>query len=244
MKILIGTSGWQYKQWNKVFYPTEITGQQQLEYFAKSFDTVEVNSSFYRLPRSQSAENWYHATPSYFRFAVKMNNYFTHSKKLITDDNSRKLLKNFSKLIEPLDNKLAAILVQLPPGFSANFKRLDDVARELPKYFKSSPDFAYEFRHASWFKPEMYKILKKYHACLVTATWPGKFRIPQEVTGEVVYIRYHATPEKPDYSKAELREWAAWLKTVKPKRAYIYFNNDFEGWAIINARQLKQYLGE
>ncbi|MGH9069368.1 MAG: DUF72 domain-containing protein, partial [Acidimicrobiales bacterium] len=179
-----------------------------------------------------------------FHFAIKLNNYFTHSKKLITDEKSCQLLKNFSSLLEPLDNKLAAVLVQLPPNFRANFKRLDDFAGELSKYFKANPDFAYEFRHVSWFKPEMYKILREHHSSLVIATWLGKFRLPQEVISDVFYIRYHATPEKPDYSEAELREWTDWLKTVKPKRAYAYFNNDFGGWAITNARQLKQYLGE
>lgn len=241
-QIHIGTSGWQYKEWNKTFYPKGLKGKQQLPYLAEYFDTVEVNSSFYRLPRGSAAEGWRDTTPGNFRFAVKLNNYITHSKKLILDDKSRQRLKIFARATEPLGDKLAAVLVQLPPSFRANLPRLEEFAAELPKFFKLKPDFAYEFRHDSWFTPELYQLLKQRQGSLVIATWPGKFKPPYEITSDVIYIRYHASPEKPDYAESELKKWADWLKQINAKRIYIYFNNDYEGWAITNAEQLKSAL--
>lgn len=243
--ISIGTSGWMYKHWGEVFYPKDIKGIAQLPYLAHEFDTVEINSSFYRIPRESAAEGWYKATPASFRFAVKLNSYITHAKKLILDGKSRQRLEWFHDALKPLGKKYDVLLVQLQPSFAANFERLETFMNALPPYvdYPHRPDICYEFRHASWFTPRLYELMRERQAGLVIATYPGKFKPPYEITSDIIYIRFHATAEHPDYSPRELDKWAAYIRDLKARQIYVYFNNDFEGWAIENARYLKKVLG-
>lgn len=243
--IRIGTSGWQYKQWNDSFYPAEVKGKQQLPYFAGRFNTVEINSTFYRIPSVDAAKNWLNSTPGDFVFAVKLNRYLTHRKRLIIDSAGRERLDLFLKAIKPLAPKTGAILVQLPPSFESSLERLDRFLALLHKRLDPETAIACEFRHGSWFNSELYDVLRRRNAGLVIAAYPGKFSGDYPVVNEVVYIRYHATPEHPDYSEDELDKWVSYIKSLDnvKKRIYIYFNNDFEAWAIKNAKYLNSKLG-
>lgn len=241
--VLIGTSGWMYKHWNRHFYPKDVKGTDQLPYFAKHFDTVEINSTFYRLPQKQSVKKWTENTPKNFKFAVKLNNYLTHSKKLIIDEKSKRTIKSFFDVIKPIKEKAPAVLIQIQPSFKVNLKRLDDFLGELKPY-GTDLDYCFEPRHKSWFSEDLYKILDKHKTGFVIGTYPGKLDPPYPVTGNVVYVRYHATPEEPAYTEKELDGWAEYIASLQNKveRIFVYFNNDFEGWAITNAQYLKKAL--
>lgn len=240
MKIYVGTSGWQYKHWNAAFYPKKLKGTEQLTYFAERFNTVEVNSSFYRIPSSSAVQGWHDRTPASFKFAVKLNNYLTHSKKLILDKKSQASLQHFIKNTTPLDKKLAAILVQLPPSLKANPERLDEFLSQLRKLVGHTR-VAVEFRHDSWQNGEVYKILKGHKAALVVATYPEKFK-PPEFNQPFLYVRFHATPERPNYPNKQLDRWAKFIKSSKCRQAFVYFNNDYEACAIKNAAYLEAKL--
>lgn len=242
-KFYIGTSGWQYKHWDDAFYPKAMPNKDKLAFFAKYFGTVEVNNTFYRLPNENSARAWHDNTPKNFRFAVKLNNYLTHSKKLIIDDKSKQRLKAFANNTQPLAGKLASVLVQLPPSMKANPERLEKFINEVKKQkLISQADLAVEFRHDSWFTNEVYEILNKQNISLVMATYPGKFKPPYTLAHQVNYVRFHATPDKPNYPKKELEKWADYLKSTQASRTYLYFNNDFEAKALKNAEYIKPLL--
>lgn len=245
-KMLVGTSGWMYKHWGSVFYPDNVKGKAQLPYFANHFDTVEINSTFYHIPPGSGVKGWYDSTPAGFKFAIKLNRYQTHRKRLIIDDDSKELLDAFTKAIQPVADKTAAILVQIPPSFKANFERLDTFFTHLmkQKYYRER-DVCFEPRHDSWYEGnELEKVLKKHNIGLVIPTYPGKFKPPYLITGSVVYIRFHATAENPGYPVKDLDAWADYVKHLPEgvKRIYVYFNNDFEGCAIENAQYFIQKL--
>lgn len=246
--IRIGTSGWMYKHWGNIFYPKNVKGKDQLHFYAEKFNTVEINSSFYRIPSENSVKDWAKSTPSDFEFAVKMNRFITHSKKLILDDRGRDRLQIFLRSLEPLKDKMPVMLVQLQPGFRANFERLDKFLRILKKETKSFDNLnvCCEFRHESWFRKQLYDILSKHNAGFVIATYPDKVEKDYPITSETVYIRYHATPQEPGYPKEVLDDWSTYIKNIKKNRRvkniYIYFNNDFEGCAIEDAEYLKSKL--
>jgi uncharacterized protein YecE (DUF72 family) len=246
-KIYVGTSGWMYKPWGKVFYPNDVKGKDQLPYLAKEFATVEINNTFYRIPTNAAVEGWRKTTPKNFVFAVKINNYFTHSKKLVLDEKSIERLKFFFERVSPLKPKMAALLIQLQPSFRSNSERLDNFLTCVEKQIKTKrTDVCCEFRHASWFTDETYDILRKHEAGFVIATYPRTFKPPYPITSEAVYIRLHATPQKPNYTDKQLDKCADYISSLggDVKRIYVYFNNDFEGWAIFNARYLKQALSK
>lgn len=246
-QIYIGTSGWMYKDWGKRFYPDNVKGTAQLPYFAEYFDTVEINSTFYRIPRRTASQAWLKNTPDDFKFAVKMNRYLTHRKKLILDEPGQERLKIFMDNVRPLKPKTAALLIQLPPSFRANLPRLDEFLRAVKVRLgrNNKVDLAFEHRHDSWQGDELNDLLRQHNVANVIATYPGKFKPPYPVTADTAYIRYHATGAKPDYKNKELDKWADYIDKLssKTKRIYIYFNNDYQGWAITNAEYLKIALG-
>lgn len=241
-KFYIGTSGWQYKSWNASFYPKGVKGTDQLPYLAKSFSTVEINSTFYRIPKTSAVEGWRDHTPDDFLFAVKLNNYLTHSKRLILDDKSQSRLDIFCKALSPLWPKTGSLLIQLPPRARANYERLAQFLDVVIKKLPANVEIACEFRHDSWFGPELYRLLKQRQVSLVMATYPGQFRDDYPQTSPTAYVRYHATAAHPDYTHKELDRWADYLRSCPAKKAFIYFNNDFEGWAIENAHYLMSKL--
>lgn len=161
-KIYVGTSGWMYKDWNKYFYPKSVKGKSQLSYYAKHFQTVEVNSTFYRTPKVSATEGWYDETPSSFVFVVKLSQYITHKKRLILDNESRLRLSLFIKALSPISGEIKALLVQLPPSFKLNLKRLESFLKELKAKIPSNWTICLEFRHKSWLDKDAYTLLKKY----------------------------------------------------------------------------------
>jgi uncharacterized protein YecE (DUF72 family) len=237
----IGCSGWNYDSWRHgVFYPERCPARLWLEYYARSFDTVEVNATFYRLPTVKAVQGWVDQTPDDFVLAVKMSRYVTHVKRLRELDASIKL---FYARIEPLvrAGKLGPVLWQLPPTFRRDDARLTEALAQLP-----AGRHAFEFRHSSWFVPEVMELLRRHGAALVIGDRPEVHSFQtHELTADWTFVRFHSGSRgrRGNYSESELREWAGRIRSWPVREAFVYFNNDWEGFAPQNALRLKELLG-
>jgi len=236
-KIFIGTSGWVYDDWWGRFYPQNINPEERLEYYSKYFNIVEINSSFYHLPKLKTFENWRLKTPDQFVFSAKLSKYITQIKKL---NDSKEPLELFLSQSKGLGKKLQAILVQLPPNFKKDLKRLEEFLKLLPK----KPRFAFEFRHITWLDREVYDLLRKYKVGFViqdSSRWPGA----KVVTADFVYLRFHGRVlYASNYPKPELKKWSEKIKNwlFEGLDVYGFFNNDTNAYAVKNALSLKNLV--
>ena len=238
--VHIGCSGWNYNHWrNDVFYPPRLPASRWLEHYARHFDTVEVNATFYRLPTVKAVRGWVEGSPPGFVFAVKASRYLTHIKRL-TDLGGG--LETFYERIEPLvrSPKLGPVLWQLPESFHRNDERLAAALAALPP-----GRHCFEFRHASWFVPEVYALLREHGAALVIGDMPKRRFQTHELTADWTFVRFHYghRGRNGNYSDRELEEWARrfqdWRERVE---IYAYFNNDWEGYAISNGLLLRSLV--
>jgi len=237
--LRIGTSGWHYKDWRNIFYPPHMPPSEYLSFYAQHFDTVELNGVFYRLPQPSAVKEWTQATPKNFLFAYKGSRFITHMKKLL--DPKDALEKMFSRT-RLLNGKLAVILWQLPPFLSINAARLHSFLVALPKEYR----YVMEFRHRSWYRPEIFTLLERSQVGLCLHDMRNQ-ESPIEVTSETVYVRFHGTTEEKYhglYTEEQLAHWARRIETWRKEKRdiFVYFNNDYEGHAITNARQLRGLL--
>jgi uncharacterized protein YecE (DUF72 family) len=241
MGIRVGCSGWNYAHWrNGVFYPPRCPARLWLDYYARHFDTVEVNATFYRLPTAKAVQGWVDQAPDDFCFAVKMSRYVTHVKRL------RELapsLELFYGRIEPLvrSPKLGPVLWQLPPTFRRDDARLAAALAQLPP-----GRHCFEFRHPSWFADEVMALLREHGAALVIGDRPEVHAFQTyELTADWTFVRFHAGTRgrRGNYSERELEEWAERILSWPVREAFVYFNNDWEGFAIRNALRLRELLG-
>jgi len=239
--IYIGTSGYSYKHWRGVFYPGALKENKWLEHYTASFDTVELNVTFYRLPTKDAFLSWYKRTPANFRFAVKGNRFITHVKRLKGCAGSVNLFFSRAKLLK---RKLGCVLWQFPPSFKADPKRLKVFLKALKKYKNIRQVF--EFRNETWYCGEIFKILKGEGMGLCSADWPV-FAKDIRIPSDFVYIRRHGTGAKlygGCYSAGQIRQDVKIIKEhLRKKRdVYIYFNNDARGYAVKNAVGLKRLV--
>ena len=230
----IGCSGWNYPHWREVVYPKGLPSRRWFEYYATLFDTVEVNATFYRLP-----SGWVEQSPRGFVFTVKASRYLTHMKRLTELGPG---LERFYERIEPLvqSPKIGPVLWQLPANFHRNDERLCSALSQLPP-----GRHCFEFRHASWFVPETYELLRRHRVALVIGDHPERPFQAHELTADWTFIRFHygGRGRRGNYSESELETWkrriAAWRAKVE---VFAYFNNDWEGFAVRNALWLKEHL--
>jgi uncharacterized protein YecE (DUF72 family) len=238
--IRIGCSGWNYASWRESFYPEGLGAPRWLEHYASVFDTVEVNTTFYRLVKRESVQRWVAQTPPGFCFAVKSSRYLTHIKRL-TD-----MQRGVQRLIAPLQpldeaGRMGPMLWQLPANFHRDDARLAFALDRLPP-----GRHTFEFRHASWFCPEVYELLRWHGVALTIADRPGLEFQSHELTADFTYVRFHHghRGRRGNYSRTEIAEWAQrigeWAQDVD---VYAYFNNDWEQFAPGNARLLRRLLG-
>lgn len=234
----IGTSGWHYDHWKETFYPPGLPKIKWFEHYARHFDTVEINNTFYRLPSPEMVVRWRQSAPKGFLYAVKANRYITHIKRL---KDVSEPIKRFYDVVGLFKNKLGPILYQLPPNLRIDLDLLAAFLKLLPK----KPPIAFEFRNETWYTPDTFELLNKSRAAFCIHDMPGR-ESPLKVTTQRTYIRFHGTTGKysGNYQEAELRKWAHWLKQqAKTIRAiYAYFNNDAYGYAIKNAKKLRELL--
>lgn len=238
-EIRIGTSGWHYSHWIGRFYPEKLRKDAWLEYYARHFDTVEINNTFYHLPREQTMVNWHDRVPKGFLFAVKASRYITHIKKL---RNTAEEVERFFDLAVLLGEHLGPILYQLPPNLHKDLSRLDEFIAGIPVRDRA----VFEFRDRSWYEQDTFDLLNARGVALCVHDMGDKAP-PRIVTGGMVYVRFHGTNGRyqGNYPDAMLQDWAAWIKSqIGHVRAiYAYFNNDISGHALNNARTLKQIMG-
>jgi uncharacterized protein YecE (DUF72 family) len=238
-EVHVGCSGWNYPHWREVVYPRGRPQSRWLEHYATLLDTVEVNTTFYRLPRREAVARWAEQSPDGFLFSVKASRYLTHIRRL------RELPEGIERLyerIEPLaiSKKLGPVLWQLPANFKRDDDRLSAALRELP-----SGRHCFEFRHESWFVPEIYELLRSHGVALVIGDHPERPFQSHELTADWTFIRFHYghRGRRGNYSEAELEEWAQRIEHWRRHAdVYAYFNNDWEGFAVGNALRLKKLL--
>ncbi|BAZ22974.1 hypothetical protein NIES4073_38620 [Kalymmatonema gypsitolerans NIES-4073] len=215
-KLQIGTSGWVYKHWMGIFYPSHLPSDQQLSFYAQHFSTVEINFSFYRLPERSVFESWREQTPSGFLFAVKGSRYLTHMKKL---KDPQEPLSRLMERVEGLQEKLGPILFQFPHTWHLNLERLQSFLELLQTYGQQR--FTFEFRHSSWLIPQVYKLLENAGAALCLPVSPT---VPLDVrlTAPWTYIRMHTGQYGVGYSDEELSIWANRIRLFMQQEADVY----------------------
>jgi uncharacterized protein YecE (DUF72 family) len=237
-RIHIGTSGWHYDHWKGPFYPQELMKNELLQYYARHFQTVEVNNSFYQLPKKQTVQQWRESVPADFTFSVKGSRYITHMKKL---KDPRQSLSSFLKVVKEFDDRLGIVLFQLPPNWNCNHERLHSFLAELPTKYR----YALEFRDPDWFNKKTYDILAEYGAAFCIYELAGRLS-PKEVTADFVYIRLHGPGDayQGSYDTSTLAGWAGACSSWSDagKEIYCYFDNDEAGYAAQNALKLQKML--
>jgi uncharacterized protein YecE (DUF72 family) len=237
--VRIGCSGWNYKSWKDEFYEGK-PARLWLEHYARYFDTVEVNNTFYRLPLASSVAKWVEQTPPNFLFAVKASRYLTHIKRLTDMEEG---VRRYYERIDPLvrSPKLGPVLWQLPASFRRNDDRLAYALERLPP-----GRHCFEFRHASWFVEPVYDLLRAHGAALVIGDRPEVKSFQAHVfTAPWTFVRFHygSRGRRGNYSERELEDWARrfedWRRDVE---VLAYFNNDWEVFAVRNALWMKRRL--
>ncbi len=267
MKVYIGTSGWQYYHWKGKFYPEDLTSKDFLKFYSQYFNTVEVNTSFYHFTKKETFEKWLtqinadytdlmptkqnkisagsassSAKSALFLFSIKLHRLFTHFRKLRLNKEDVKILKDTLDSYKILGKHLGVILIQLPPSLKKDLKLLNNFVNKFRKCSSiKNLKVAIEFRHKSWLDKEVYKKLKKLKVAFCISDsprWPTDF----VKTTDFVYVRFHGKPKlfASRYSEKELEEFSEKLKKLKPKTLFIYFNNDFEGYAVENALYMQK----
>jgi uncharacterized protein YecE (DUF72 family) len=243
-EILLGTSGWSYKEWIGPFYTK--TDKSMLRAYTKVFKTVEIDSTFYKYPSKGTVMGWTLYSPDDFIYAAKVPKLITHEKCLDPARGVEEDLNKFIELMEPLSTggKLGCLLLQLPPKYDYEPEKLADFFKILPTHIR----FAVEFRDLSWMRDETWTLLRKYNVAYTIVDEP---LLPPEIhlTSDIAYFRWHGRGTRPwynyQYSSQQLEPWMPKVKEAeaKVKKVYGYFNNHYHGYAVENCLQVLEMLG-
>lgn len=234
-KLRIGTSGYQYDDWRGPFYPKELPKSAWFSHYAKHFDAVELNTTFYRLPEAATFERWRKAAPKGFCYTLKFSRYGTHLRRLKDAPDTIALFVERARLLGP---SLGPILIQLPPRWHVNVDRLDTFLEATPNRYR----WAVEFRDPSWLCEDVYALLRKHRAALCIHDLIE--RHPRIRTADWIYLRFHGDRYSGCYSSQALsaaaRRIVAYL--ADGRDVYAFFNNDIGGHAVRNAADLRRYV--
>jgi uncharacterized protein YecE (DUF72 family) len=238
-RVRIGCSGWSYDDWRGGLYPDDLPKRRWLERYAEAFDTVEVNATFYRLPKESTVESWVEQVPGDFLFAVKASRYLTHMKRL------REIADAVARFWEPLEplrrgRRLGPVLWQLPESFHRDDDLLASALDELPR-----ASHCFEFRHPSWFAAPVRELLEERGASLAIGNDKRRPLPDARPTGAIAYLRLHYghRGRGGNYSEAELDGWRRRIAAWRSRRpVFVYLNNDWKGYAPANAHYLKRGL--
>jgi len=233
----IGTSGFSYADWRGVFYPQDLPSREWLSFYAGEFSTVELNVTFYRTPRESTYRSWAQAVGEGFAFVLKAPRLISHIKRLA---DCRESLERFLAPTAPLADRLALVLLQLPPSLRFDAALFDDFLEGLPPGF---PPLAWEPRHRSFADDASVDWFRAHRQSLVVAESGGRYPTIRAFTAPPAYLRFHG-PERlyaSAYSEGKLAEWATWIRQEVPAgtTVYAFFNNDVGGHAVVNARMLR-----
>jgi uncharacterized protein YecE (DUF72 family) len=237
--LRVGCSGWIYRSWKDDFYPEGCPQRRWLEHYASVFDTVELNNTFYRLPKRESVAAWVQRTPPDFLFTVKSSRYLTHIRRLTDmEQGVQRLYERLEPLVQ--SPKMGPVLWQLPANFRRDDARLAHALDHLPP-----GRHAFEFRDPSWFAPEVLDALRWHGVALVIGDRPDRPWQPHELTADFTIVRFHHgwRGRRGNYSESELQEWARRLHGwSREADVFAYFNNDWEVFAPRNAARLHTIL--
>lgn len=237
-RYYIGTSGWHYDDWRGRFYPEKLPKAKWLEFYARHFNTLELNNPFYRLPSEQAFTKWYDSSPPDFTFAVKVSRFITHIKRLKDCSDE---VNNFMSRAAILKEKLGPLLYQLPPGLHRDDEKLNAFLNILPRKLKH----AIELRHESWHTEDVFNMLRRYQVGFCVFDMPS-LTSPLVATADFAYIRFHGSEGlySSCYTNQEMAGWARKIAKLAKKldSVYIYFNNDVAGYALENAVTIRDYL--
>lgn len=235
VEVHVGTSGWDYDHWEGVLYPPGLARAQRLRFYQSVFDTVELNASFYRLPPGRMFARWRELSPAGFVWSVKAHRSITHWGRL----ERREVLMEFLERVAELGDRLGVVLFQLPPTL-----RFEPAVAERFLAWLPAGRYAIEPREPGWLRRPALALLARHGVALAISDSSGRWPTRAVVTAPFVYVRLHGGPRlyATRYPIAELRRWARRLRRwARP--AFVYFNNDYAGYAVENARQLCALLG-
>src|SRR5262245_45967593 len=218
MQFFVGTSGYSYKEWKKKFYPEGLSQEDMLSYYARHFSTVEINSTFYRMPKAGAFRSWARQVPDDFRFAFKAPQTITHRKRL---KGVGRETKSLLRLVAALKRPRAPLFFQLPPNFKKDLPRLE----AFLDLIGSETRAAFEFRHASWFDDEVFRALQRKSIVLCIADMDDSPPPPLVGTAGWGYVRLR----RKHYTKKHLGEWIERLKSQNWTEAYVYFKHEETG---------------
>jgi uncharacterized protein YecE (DUF72 family) len=245
-RTYIGTSGWNYKHWRNLIYPDRMPQKNWLDFIVQHFNTVEVNTSFYRIPKRENVAAWQETTPHYFLFALKLWRGITHYRKL---NNCEAFTASFLEVAQALPpDRRAPLLIQLPPNQGKDLSKLIEYIQTLRHLSDKQWQIAVEFRNSNWLDDETYRALDAAKVSLCIHDMLGKADTERVNDADFVYIRRHGTnggryagsysPEQLDADAARIRSWIRAGRSV-----FVYYNNDIGGHAFRNASDLRRRLG-
>jgi uncharacterized protein YecE (DUF72 family) len=229
MTLYVGTSGYSYKEWKGNFYPQKLPANQMLKFYGEQFRTVEINNTFYRMPKTSVVEAWADSVPADFRFVLKAPKQITHIKVL---KDASDAVAYFVEVAGALGKRLGPLLFQLPPTAKKDVPRLRAFLELLPPSARA----AFEFRHASWFDDEVFVLLRDRRAALCIAEADNDLEVPFVSTADWGYLRLR----RPDYSEAELKAWAKRVSEQGWQDAFVFFKHEDEGKG---PQMAKEFLG-
>lgn len=219
MELFAGTSGYSYKEWKGSFYPEDLPDKEMLPFYSKRLSAVEINNTFYRLPKKEMLENWAIQVPEDFRFVLKASRKITHFKKLKDTDEETEYLFRTSRA---LGERLGVILMQLPPYLRKDLGLLQNFVQLIPDDIRVT----FEFRHQSWFDDDVYDCLRARHCALCIAdTDDDKSEAPLVSTANWGYLRLR----RPDYDTNALQDWASKIESQPWQQVYVFFKHEDEG---------------
>ncbi len=226
MNLYVGTSGYSYKEWKGPFYPQELPDKQMLRYYGERFRSVEINNTFYRMPKASVLEAWAAEVPADFKFVLKASQKITHFQRL---KNVRDSVEYLVNVATTLKERLGPLLFQLPPNLSKDVVRLREFLLLLPPRSRA----AFEFRHQSWFDEEVFGVLREFQAVLCIAEAENDLEIPFVSTANWGYLRLR----RPDYGDTELKAWVDRVQRTGWADAFVFFKHEEEGKGPLMAKR-------
>jgi uncharacterized protein YecE (DUF72 family) len=232
MNLYAGTSGYSYKEWKGAFYPEDLPAKQMLRFYGERFRTVEINNTFYGMPRASVLQGWAGEVPADFRFVLKAPQRITHRQRLREAGES---VSQLLEVAEALKRRLGPLLFQLPPNLKKDVPRLRGFLALLPGRRRA----AFEFRHPSWFDEEVLGLLRRHRAALCVADAEDGLKVPFVATADWGYLRLR----RPDYGDAELKTWVKRVRGQDWRDAFVFFKHEDAGKGPRMAKRLLELGG-
>ena len=233
MNLYVGTSGYSYKEWKGPFYPEDLPDKQMLRFYGERFRSVEINNTFYRMPKPAMLETWAGEVPVDFKFVLKAPQQITHIKRLKDANDS---VAYFLKVAATLNERLGALLFQLPPYLKKDTARLREFLALLPRDHRT----AFEFRHESWLDDETFALLREHQVALCIAEAEDGVEVPFLSTADWGYLRLR----RPDYGDSELKAWVDKVRQTNWTDAFIFFKHEDEGKGPQMGKRFLELAGE